>query len=569
MSPENSESALFEIGLVMAGAVSAGAYTAGVIDFLFQALDEWYDLKQQSPSEAPPHDIRLRVISGSSAGGMTAAVIAAMAHSDITHITGLYNAPPADREIDGNKLYDSWVEQIDLSWLLQTEDLADRNSSVKSILDSTVLDRIAKKALSQRSTNASHRYIADQLHLYLTLTNLQGVPYNIHFKGGSGKGHGLTQHTDHIHFILSESDPSIEEAVWLNPRKMHGAPWKLLQDAALATGAFPGGLAPRILSRSIQHYNHRDWPVPQRSEDVSKPSQCTKMVNILPSWPDQSPETFNFLSVDGGVMDNEPLELTRRTLADRSGYNARTPEHARRAVIMIDPFPNESVYHFKQRNELDNADIVQVFKQLFGSLMAQARFKPDELMLANSDEVYSRYMIAPTRRTDEGDKARFPIASGTMGGFGGFLSKSFRMHDFQLGRRNCQQFLRKYFAIPLENARRNPVFSRYEEEDFQRFKIERDGREFLPLIPLTGAAGKEAKPIEWNDIGIKNERLDELSLQITNRTKVVVNRLADQYIGNIFTRWLAKLIARLKRKSIVKGIMEMIEKDLDTFKLKT
>ena len=29
----------FEIGLVMAGAVSAGAYTAGVIDFLLQSLE--------------------------------------------------------------------------------------------------------------------------------------------------------------------------------------------------------------------------------------------------------------------------------------------------------------------------------------------------------------------------------------------------------------------------------------------------------------------------------------------------------------------------------------------------
>jgi hypothetical protein len=32
----------FEIGLVMAGAVSAGAYTAGVVDFLIQALDQWH-----------------------------------------------------------------------------------------------------------------------------------------------------------------------------------------------------------------------------------------------------------------------------------------------------------------------------------------------------------------------------------------------------------------------------------------------------------------------------------------------------------------------------------------------
>ena len=36
----------FEIGLVMAGAVSAGAYAAGVVDFLIQALDQWHEGKR-------------------------------------------------------------------------------------------------------------------------------------------------------------------------------------------------------------------------------------------------------------------------------------------------------------------------------------------------------------------------------------------------------------------------------------------------------------------------------------------------------------------------------------------
>ena len=36
----------FEIGLTLTGSVSAGAYTAGVIDFLLQALDEWDKAKQ-------------------------------------------------------------------------------------------------------------------------------------------------------------------------------------------------------------------------------------------------------------------------------------------------------------------------------------------------------------------------------------------------------------------------------------------------------------------------------------------------------------------------------------------
>jgi hypothetical protein len=37
--------ASFRVGINMAGAISAGAYTAGVLDFLTEALDAWYKAK--------------------------------------------------------------------------------------------------------------------------------------------------------------------------------------------------------------------------------------------------------------------------------------------------------------------------------------------------------------------------------------------------------------------------------------------------------------------------------------------------------------------------------------------
>ena len=48
----------FEIGLVMAGAVSAGAYTAGVIDFIYEALDAYYAARVQPDWNGPRHDVR-------------------------------------------------------------------------------------------------------------------------------------------------------------------------------------------------------------------------------------------------------------------------------------------------------------------------------------------------------------------------------------------------------------------------------------------------------------------------------------------------------------------------------
>ena len=67
----------FEIGLVMAGAISAGSYTAGVIDFLIQALDEWEKAKEQArrdiaagkPTDCPMHEVRIKVMAGARPGG--------------------------------------------------------------------------------------------------------------------------------------------------------------------------------------------------------------------------------------------------------------------------------------------------------------------------------------------------------------------------------------------------------------------------------------------------------------------------------------------------------------------
>jgi len=72
----------FEIGLVMGGAVSAGAYTSGVLDFLFETLDAWEAAKKREDTlprnekKIPPHNVKISVVAGGSAGGMIAAISA-------------------------------------------------------------------------------------------------------------------------------------------------------------------------------------------------------------------------------------------------------------------------------------------------------------------------------------------------------------------------------------------------------------------------------------------------------------------------------------------------------------
>ena len=104
-TPSPSPDVPFEIGLVMAGAVSAGAYTAGVIDFLIQALDEWEKAKEQArkdlaegkTTDCPMHEVRIKVMAGASAGGMTAALAAGLVGMKFQSVTSL---PPTGHRFE-------------------------------------------------------------------------------------------------------------------------------------------------------------------------------------------------------------------------------------------------------------------------------------------------------------------------------------------------------------------------------------------------------------------------------------------------------------------------------------
>jgi predicted acylesterase/phospholipase RssA len=81
----------FHLGLCLAGAVSAGAYTAGVVDYLFEASDKWQKRKNENLPDTPSHNVVIDVIGGASAGGMTAIISAAALHNEIKPVKFLGN----------------------------------------------------------------------------------------------------------------------------------------------------------------------------------------------------------------------------------------------------------------------------------------------------------------------------------------------------------------------------------------------------------------------------------------------------------------------------------------------
>ena len=99
----------FHIGLCMAGAVSAGAYTAGVMDYLTEALAEWE--KRRGNAGVPTHKVVISVIGGSSAGGMTGIITGAAVNQPLSPVA----VPPPEQLLENrpdNLFYHTWVDLL-------------------------------------------------------------------------------------------------------------------------------------------------------------------------------------------------------------------------------------------------------------------------------------------------------------------------------------------------------------------------------------------------------------------------------------------------------------------------
>src|SRR5579859_7522818 len=92
------------VAITVAGAVSLGSYEAGVIYELLQAIRT---NNEQASSE--DGKIYVDVLTGASAGGMTAAMVSQRLMYDAASLEGEFT----------NSLYQAWVERISLMGLVK------------------------------------------------------------------------------------------------------------------------------------------------------------------------------------------------------------------------------------------------------------------------------------------------------------------------------------------------------------------------------------------------------------------------------------------------------------------
>lgn len=548
MSAVDDALPVHELGLVMAGAVSAGAYTAGVVDFLVEALDAWHQ-GQADGFAAAPHRVRLAGLTGASGGAMTAGILAGILAGRPHRPVHAADPGPS---VPDNALFESWVNRIDAEVLLAPDDLGD-GQRLLALLNGGSLDAIAAAALPGGAGGRPRPWAQDGVDLAFTITNLRGVPYNLGFGEAEAEsvprpGHGMRRHAEALRFRLGPG-PAVEASATALDWAMRGPGWGRLQQAALASGAFPLALPPRPLVRPVGDYESELWPFPVGADE--EPPACRRWQPLPPHWGDHAaPTALEFLAVDGGMLDNQPFTLGRGLLVGRPPARARAPV-AGRSLVSIDPFPD--IVGFRP-GEPAPEGLLDLARALLVAMKNQTRFKPEELVTAQDDPMASRHMVAPSRRID-GVRADHPLAGGVLDGFGGFLDRAFRVHDFQLGRLNCQRFLERHLRLPGTD----PLFGGWPAALRERHG-DRRGR--LPVLPLVGQAARPLPMPAWP--ALDEARMRHLRRLLRGRIRALLPHAIDHLLARSSPpmRLATRLMARWQSRGWVNALADHIEREL-------
>jgi predicted acylesterase/phospholipase RssA len=552
----------FQIGICMAGAVSAGAYTAGVMDYLLEAISEWE--KRRALPNVPSHKVVIPIMGGASAGGMTALLTAATINNSITPV----QIPQQEHMLDEhpeNKLYNSWVDLLHKDMfpiMLNTGDI--KSGEVLSLLNSEFIDKIADKMITADTNNwqPSHPAFKFPVKVFTTLSNLEGFRYNIGLNTGEKlEKYNMTIHNDYACFeMLSDAlrtsgtgggekvlngrsgDHKVTSNGWMPLDFQLGVNVTAAKEAAMATGAFPVGLKSREVNRHSSHLMANPW-----------------LEGIFKNTP-LSDGNIKTLNVDGGMINNEPFEkvrdmLDRQMLIDYNMSQATEEQKQKvkdlncsydtfeNTVLMIDPFPSKENELFKF-----DKDITSIISKTLSAMTAQMRSKPLDYKKAMTENDPGQFIVSPSRDIPGnngdhieklfGEKA---IACGSLAGFGGFLSKEFRIHDFYLGRYNCEIFLRDYFTIPQDAKSVNPIFrSGYENvSGTKHISTKTGGFQIIPIFkdpptafPMPTFSGGSNWPV------IKEEELERFKKPLRKRVEKILLNMAELNTVNNALLWI-------------------------------
>lgn len=422
------------LGFVLAGAVTAGAFTAGVIDYILDALLRWQKQYEKEPNKVPKPNVVLDVITGASAGSITAAV------TTIGLFTNRLRAvqDPSSSEASKNLLFDTWVNyalnpgQNIFEEITKIDDL--RKDGLKSLINTSFIDRIMgglKEVITQRPLVDLPACISPDLQLLMTMSNLRGIPIDVHLDRTKNVSHRMVYHKAFAHFVLGDKS-LFQTQNYLKESTLHLDPsnpkhLELFFNSARASSAYPIGLR-AVPFEGIDRKYVFDYMRDLFGKNENVESRIEEM--------------YSFLATDGGITNNEPMVEALKLLKQK-GDNYK--------MILVDPFSGCEDRGVKKEYSTQKDSIFDIVPQLYDTVRNQILFKESDL---NSffEPDRRKYMIWPTRYDKSGEQVSQAIACSALNGFAGFLNRDYRVHDYMLGRKNAQNFLRKYFHTSNYNS---------------------------------------------------------------------------------------------------------------------
>ncbi len=481
---------------------------------------------------------------------MTASILIVALRFRIPHLKEPSSGP------SGNLLYDSWVKRVDVKGLLDRKDIK-KYGKLLSLLDGTVLEEVGEEVITHTGEPVERPYLADPMELRLSVTNLTGVPFDIHFTGEDHRKNMVPLHGDYLHFYYGKKSDRLEKmgALRLDPTDRQQETWKALKESALACGAFPMAFPPRILEREASLYGERKWAIPHMESDDPPCCEERSFQHLL----DES-KRYSFLMMDGGMADNEPIGQAEQILYGGPCLREGDASSLHSSVVMVDPFPDPMDPEHYENPEVPG--IFRMVEHMVDIMLGLTKFQVGKIIKGKSED-FSGFLVAPVRPPENGRERRCnkrAIASGGMGGFTGFFSETFRNHDYFLGRWNCYWFLKKYYNLPADH----PLFDHWSSSlrEDPRFVVERDGRKYLPLLPLVGNAAPEPVLPPWVTLPGKDRK--KLERGLLRRMDAVVRRTVAASPPSL--RWLLYPISwvlwPVLRFLLMKLIVNLVMKQL-------
>lgn len=553
----------YKIGLCLAGAATGGCYSAGVMDFLFEALTEWEKAKANNDKSVPQWNVDIAELAGTSAGGIASTLAVGSLNINFESLSNSYKL--GDEPPKHNPMFATLVKELNCDTLLSTEDLDETNEGgqrvFSSALNGNFMSDTAKKVLADHGKLSELPKFADDLTLCLTATNMRGTPYSANdFNTGPNEQEKfyMRQHADWTRFYIKDGKNKVprvlEDTLYELDIKSDRTTedWQRAIDCVKATAAFPVGFPTVKIQTPRKFYEDRLTDSPEWYKDATRVDPGKNDPKV-----DDDKDLVYYAAYDGGCVNNEPFGLMEEHMRKRYETDMVEDEQAAwGSVILISPFPGQQV---DPKVTEDKMAVLPALTSLVGAIRAQAMFKPHEIEGAVSESAMKRFMVRPARDVQKSE--RFPLATETMGSFGGIIDEKLRLHDYQLGRANCQEFLKNGFTITRKNALKNEIFMKHLSED---------GSDVVPIIPLVGSA-KDVCPVpEWPSFTARERAA------VTKRVSGLANERIDKVLDIVFenlgiianARWNPKqfMVNQVGRfaKGFVQGkISDTVEDSLD------